>query len=115
MGIERDRWRQTFEAEQQRMWQTLLAHTRNPDIAADAVAEAFAQGLRRGVAVRDPAAWAWRSASASPMACWPTNAGRARAEVMVRLCARWSTLERCPTTRWRCLTRSTAFLSATAN
>lgn len=62
MGNDRDRWRRTFDAEQQRMWQTLLAHTRNPDIAADAVAEAFAQGLRRGVAVRDPAAWAWRSA-----------------------------------------------------
>lgn len=43
------------------MWQTLLAHTRDPDIAADAVAEAFAQGLRRGAAVRDPAAWTWRS------------------------------------------------------
>lgn len=57
-----DRWRRTFEAEQARMWRTLLAHTRDPEVAADAVAEAFAQGLRRGDDVRDPAAWAWRAA-----------------------------------------------------
>jgi len=44
------------------MWQTLLAHTGDSEMAADAVAEAFAQGLRRGPAVREPAAWAWRSA-----------------------------------------------------
>jgi len=57
-----DRWRDTFEAEQQRLWQSLWAHTGDADLASDAVAEAFAQGLRRGDAVRDPAAWVWRSA-----------------------------------------------------
>jgi len=32
------------------------------EIASDAVAEAFAQVLRRGPAVHDPAAWTWRTA-----------------------------------------------------
>lgn len=44
------------------MWQTLIAHTGDGELAADAVAEAFAQGMRRGAAVREPAAWVWRSA-----------------------------------------------------
>lgn len=62
MGDGDDRWRRTFEAEQARMWRSLVAHTRDPEAAADAVAEAFAQGIRRGDEVRDPAAWAWRTA-----------------------------------------------------
>jgi DNA-directed RNA polymerase specialized sigma24 family protein len=32
------------------------------EVADDAVAEAFAQALRRGSALRDPAAWVWRAA-----------------------------------------------------
>lgn len=43
------------------MFRSLLAHTGDAEVAADAVAEAFAQGLRRGAEVRDPAAWAWRT------------------------------------------------------
>jgi len=45
-----------------RMWRALLAFTGNPDVASDAVAEAFAQALRRGDALRDPRAWIWRTA-----------------------------------------------------
>ena len=51
-----------FEAEHARLWRSLLAHTGDPDVASDAVAEAFAQAVRRGEAVRDPAAWVWRAA-----------------------------------------------------
>ena len=40
----------------------LVAFTGNPDIASDAVAEAFAQLIRRGRAVRNPARWVWRVA-----------------------------------------------------
>ena len=46
----------------QRLWRAVLAFTGDPEIASDAVAEAFAQALRRGDAVRDPAAWVWRAA-----------------------------------------------------
>jgi RNA polymerase sigma-70 factor, ECF subfamily len=61
-GDDDQRWRTVFEAEQARMFRTLLAHVGDAEVAADAVAEAFAQGLRRGDAVRDPAAWVWRTA-----------------------------------------------------
>jgi RNA polymerase sigma-70 factor (ECF subfamily) len=44
-----------------RLWRALLAYARDPDVASDAVAEAYAQLLRRGGAVRDPQAWVWRT------------------------------------------------------
>ena len=44
-----------------RMWRAVLAWAGDPEIANDAVAEAFAQALRRGDAVRDPARWVWRT------------------------------------------------------
>ncbi len=44
------------------LWRALLAWSGQPDVADEAVAEAFAQLLRRGDEVRDPAAWVWRSA-----------------------------------------------------
>ena len=51
-----------FEEESARMWRSLLLHTADPEIARDAVAEAFAQLLRRGDEVRDQRAWVWRAA-----------------------------------------------------
>lgn len=45
-----------------RLWRALLAFTGDPDVAADAEAEAFVQLLGRGDAVRDPDAWVWRTA-----------------------------------------------------
>ncbi len=56
-----ERVRATYEAHHRRMWRALLAYSGSADIADDAVAEAFAQLLRRGDAVDDPAAWVWRS------------------------------------------------------
>ncbi len=43
------------------MWRALFAFCADPDIASDAVAEAFAQAIRGGDAIRDPRAWVWRS------------------------------------------------------
>jgi RNA polymerase sigma-70 factor (ECF subfamily) len=40
----------------------VLAFAGDPEVASDAVAEAFAQVLRRGEAVRDPERWLWRTA-----------------------------------------------------
>jgi RNA polymerase sigma-70 factor (ECF subfamily) len=40
----------------------LLAFAGDPEVASDAVAEAFAQVLRRGEEVRDPERWVWRAA-----------------------------------------------------
>ena len=45
-----------------RLWRALLLTSGSREVADDAVAEAFAQALRRGRAVRDPAAWVWRVA-----------------------------------------------------
>ena len=44
------------------MWRALLAFSGDPEVASDAVAEAFAQALRRGEALRSPAGWVWRAA-----------------------------------------------------
>lgn len=45
-----------------RLWWAILAYAGDREIANDAVAEAFAQALRRGDDLRDPLAWIWRTA-----------------------------------------------------
>jgi RNA polymerase sigma-70 factor (ECF subfamily) len=51
-----------FRGEAPRLWRSLLLATGSGDVASDAVAEAFAQALRRGAELRDPLAWIWRVA-----------------------------------------------------
>lgn len=57
-----DRLRPVYEEIHARLWRALLAWSGSAHVADEAVAEAFAQAARRGSAVRDPAAWIWRSA-----------------------------------------------------
>jgi RNA polymerase sigma-70 factor (ECF subfamily) len=45
-----------------RLWRALYAFAGDEDVASDAVAEAFAQALRRGSEIRDPRSWVWHSA-----------------------------------------------------
>jgi RNA polymerase sigma-70 factor (ECF subfamily) len=45
-----------------RLWRALYAFAGTEDVASDAVAEAFAQALRRGSAIRDVRNWVWRTA-----------------------------------------------------
>jgi len=45
-----------------RLWRAVLGFAGDREVASDAVAEAFAQCLNRGAAVRDPARWIWRAA-----------------------------------------------------
>jgi RNA polymerase sigma-70 factor, ECF subfamily len=45
-----------------RLWRALFAFAGDENVASDAVAEAFAQALRRGSAIRDVRSWVWRSA-----------------------------------------------------
>ncbi len=45
-----------------RLWRSVWLSTGSPEVADDAVAEAFAQALARGDELRDPLAWIWRTA-----------------------------------------------------
>jgi RNA polymerase sigma-70 factor (ECF subfamily) len=44
------------------LWRALVAYTADPEVASDALAEAFAQALARGDAVERPASWVWTAA-----------------------------------------------------
>ncbi|HYU58409.1 MAG TPA: sigma-70 family RNA polymerase sigma factor [Actinomycetota bacterium] len=46
----------------QRLWRAVMAFTGDREVASDAVAEAFAQALRRGDVINDPLRWVWRAA-----------------------------------------------------
>jgi RNA polymerase sigma-70 factor (ECF subfamily) len=50
-----------YRQEAGRLWRALFAFAADAEIASDAVAESFAQAIRRGDAIRDPRAWVWRS------------------------------------------------------
>jgi RNA polymerase sigma factor (sigma-70 family) len=45
-----------------KLWRSLLAFTGDPDLASDAMAEAYAQLLARGAAVEEHERWVWRAA-----------------------------------------------------
>jgi RNA polymerase sigma-70 factor (ECF subfamily) len=45
-----------------RLWHALVLFSGAPEIASDAVSEAFAQAIARGPDVQDPARWVWRAA-----------------------------------------------------
>jgi RNA polymerase sigma factor (sigma-70 family) len=51
-----------YRSEGARLWSAVRAYTGDRDISDDAVAEAFAQLLRRGDQVRSPGAWVWTTA-----------------------------------------------------
>jgi len=73
-----------YRSDADRLWRAVYAFSADADIASDSVAEAFAQVLNRGSAVRDPQAWTWRAAfriasgalKARRVApAWPTQSG----------------------------------------
>jgi len=51
-------WRE----EGQRLWRAVSAYAGDPEIASDAVAEAFTQALARPAEIREPLPWLWRTA-----------------------------------------------------
>jgi RNA polymerase sigma-70 factor (ECF subfamily) len=52
----------TYREHGRGLWRAVLAYSGDPEVANDAVAEAFAQALRRGAAVREPERWVWTAA-----------------------------------------------------
>lgn len=57
-----DRVEGVYRSESGRMWRALLAFSGDPEVASDAVAEAFAQALRRNGNIRNVASWVWKAA-----------------------------------------------------
>ena len=55
-------WEEVYRTEGPRVWRSLLMFTGDSEVASDAMAEAFAQGIARGARVRNPAAWVWKAA-----------------------------------------------------
>lgn len=53
-----------YVQEHDKLWRALLLFSADPEISSDAVAEAFAQALQRGDAVRHLDRWIWKSAFA---------------------------------------------------
>lgn len=51
-----------YEREGPRLWRAVFAYAQDRAVTDDAVAEAFAQCLRRGDGVRSPRAWVWTTA-----------------------------------------------------
>jgi RNA polymerase sigma-70 factor (ECF subfamily) len=51
-----------YERHGARLWRAVFLYAGDREVASDAVAEAFAQALRRGNELRSPERWVWRSA-----------------------------------------------------
>jgi DNA-directed RNA polymerase specialized sigma24 family protein len=51
-----------YRRDGERLWRAVLLYSGDREVASDAVAEAFAQLLRRGDAVSAPDRWVWRAA-----------------------------------------------------
>ncbi|MDH4113114.1 MAG: sigma-70 family RNA polymerase sigma factor [Actinomycetota bacterium] len=62
MTAEVDRVERAYRDLGARLWRALLGYTGDPEIASDALAEAFAQALARGNDLRSLEDWVWTSA-----------------------------------------------------
>ena len=51
-----------YREEGARLWRAVFLYANDPEVASDAVAEAFAQALRRGEGIKSVKAWVWRVA-----------------------------------------------------
>ena len=56
------RFEDVYRAHGARLWRSVLLYSGDREVASDAVAEAFAQAIARGVDVVNPVAWVTRAA-----------------------------------------------------
>jgi len=56
------RLERVYEEEGARLWRAVYFYAADREVASDAVAEAFAQALRRGNDLHSPERWVWRTA-----------------------------------------------------
>jgi RNA polymerase sigma-70 factor (ECF subfamily) len=54
-------WERLYREENPRIWRALVACYGDPDVASDAVAEAFVQAIGSTTTIRDRAAWVWKA------------------------------------------------------
>jgi RNA polymerase sigma-70 factor (ECF subfamily) len=52
----------SYRRQREKLWRAILLFSGDREVASDAVAEAYAQVLRRGGDVRDVDRWVWRAA-----------------------------------------------------
>jgi RNA polymerase sigma factor (sigma-70 family) len=62
VGDASDAVEHVYRQQAARLWRALVAYCGDPEVASDAVAEAFAQAIRRGSGIRDPERWVWKVA-----------------------------------------------------
>ena len=60
MRVSSDRYEILYRERGPMLWRSLVAYSGDREIASDAMAEAFAQAIARGDAIRDPTAWVWK-------------------------------------------------------
>jgi RNA polymerase sigma factor (sigma-70 family) len=51
----------TYRTQADRLWRAVVLMSGDPDLANDAVSEAFAQAIARGAAIRDLDRWVWQA------------------------------------------------------
>jgi RNA polymerase sigma factor (sigma-70 family) len=56
------RFESTYRQHGAHLWRSILLYSGDPEVSSDAVAEAFAQLIRRGDEVREPVGWVTRAA-----------------------------------------------------
>jgi RNA polymerase sigma-70 factor, ECF subfamily len=56
------RLERVYEEDGARLWRAVYLYAADREVASDAVAEAFAQALRRGSDLHSPERWVWRTA-----------------------------------------------------
>jgi RNA polymerase sigma factor (sigma-70 family) len=52
----------SYREQAERLWRALVLFSGDPEVASDAVSEAFAQAMARGPGIVDLDRWVWRSA-----------------------------------------------------
>jgi len=55
------RFEHVWREDGQKIWRAVAAYAGDPEVANDAVAEAFAQALSRASEIREPLPWLWRT------------------------------------------------------
>jgi len=83
-ALRTDGVREAYETQHVRLWRAVAVWSGSSEVADEALAETFAQLLRRGDAVEDPVAWAWRSAfriAAAELQRWRADAHHEVGEV----------------------------------